>query len=122
MEKIVGEVGGRGGDTPAAVIAPLRTIGKCPGEPYTDEDLIRFGTLTPEIRDMVSACVRAKLNTLITGGTGSGKTTLLNVLSVFIPEGERIVTIEDAAELQLKQPHWVRLETRPRHVTGRAEG
>ena len=140
IEKIVGEVGRRIDESqpyvdarlpdgsrvnaiipPLALNGPCLTIRKFSREPYTDEDLIRFGTLTPEIRDMVSACVRAKLNTLITGGTGSGKTTLLNVLSVFIPEGERIVTIEDAAELQLKQPHWVRLETRPPNIEGRGE-
>ena len=88
---------------------------------FRSADLIRFGTLTPETRDFLRACVQAKLNTLITGGTGSGKTTLLNVLSMFIPPAERIVTIEDAAELQLKQTHWVRLETRPANVEGRGQ-
>jgi pilus assembly protein CpaF len=77
--------------------------------------------MTPDMRDLLRACVQAKLNTLITGGTGSGKTTLLNVLSLFIPGVERIVTIEDAAELQLKQGHWIRLETRPANVEGRGQ-
>jgi len=106
---------------PLALNGPCLTIRKFSREPYTDEDLIRFGTLTPQIRDLLRACVRLKLNILITGGTGSGKTTLLNVLSMFIPEQERIVTIEDAAELQLKQSHWVRLETRPPNIEGTGE-
>jgi pilus assembly protein CpaF len=104
---------------PLALNGPCLTVRKFSREPYTDEDLILFGTMTGELRDLLRACVRAKLNILISGGTGSGKTTLLNVLSAFIPEGERIVTIEDAAELQLKQPHWVRLETRPPNIEGR---
>ncbi|MGH9202327.1 MAG: CpaF family protein, partial [Vicinamibacterales bacterium] len=90
---------------PLALKGPCLTIRKFSREPYTDEDLIRFGTMTPEVRDLFRAAVRAKLNILISGGTGSGKTTLLNVVSMFIPESERIVTIEDAAELQLKQSH-----------------
>ncbi len=106
---------------PLALNGPCLTIRKFSREPYTDEDLIRFGTMTPETRDLLSACVRAKLNTLITGGTGSGKTTFLNVLSMFIPEVERIVTIEDAAELQLKQSHWVRLETRAANIEGKGQ-
>jgi len=89
------------------------------GQQLTDEDLIRFGTFSAEMRDLLSACVRLKLNVLITGGTGSGKTTFMNVLSRFIPDSERIVTIEDAAELQLKQDHWVRLETRPANIEGK---
>ncbi len=106
---------------PLALNGPCLTIRKFARDPYTDENLIRFGTMTPEIRDILSACVRAKLNTLISGGTGSGKTTLLNVLSMSIPEEERIVTIEDAAELQLKQAHWVRLETRPPNIEGKGQ-
>ena len=106
---------------PLALNGPCLTIRKFSRDPYTDEDLIRFGTMVPEVRDLLSACVRAKLNILITGGTGSGKTTLLNVLSMFIPETERIVTIEDAAELQLKQSHWVRLETRPPNIEGKGQ-
>ncbi len=106
---------------PLALNGPCLTIRKFSRDPYTDEDLIRFGTMVPEVRDLLSACVRAKLNILITGGTGSGKTTLLNVLSMFIPETERIVTIEDAAELQLKQSHWVRLETRPPNIEAKGQ-
>lgn len=140
VEKIVSEVGRRIDESqpyvdarlpdgsrvnaiipPLALNGPCLTIRKFSREPFTDADLIRFGTMTDEVRDLLSACVRAKLNTLISGGTGSGKTTLLNVLSAFIPGGERIVTIEDAAELQLKQPHWVRLETRPPNIEGRGQ-
>ena len=140
IEKIVAEVGRRidegqpyvdarlpDGSRVNAIIPPLALNGPCltirkfAREPYTDENLIRFGTMTPEIRDFISACIRARLNILITGGTGSGKTTLLNVLSMFIPGAERIVTIEDAAELQLKQAHWVRLETRPPNIEGRGQ-
>jgi pilus assembly protein CpaF len=106
---------------PLALNGPCLTIRKFARDPFTDEDLIQFGTLTPQIRDVLSAVVRLKLNILITGGTGSGKTTLLNVISMFIPEKERIVTIEDAAELQLRQPHWVRLETRPPNIEGRGQ-
>jgi pilus assembly protein CpaF len=104
---------------PLALNGPCLTVRKFSREPYTDEDLIHFGTMTPEVREVLRACVRGKLNILISGGTGSGKTTLLNVMSAYIPETERIVTIEDAAELQLKQPHWVRLETRPPNIEGR---
>ena len=106
---------------PLALNGPCISIRKFAQEPFTDEDLIRFGTLTAEVRDVLAACVRVRLNILITGGTGSGKTTLLNVLSAFLPETERIVTIEDAAELQLKQRHWVRLETRRPNIEGRGE-
>jgi pilus assembly protein CpaF len=90
-------------------------------EALTPEDLIDFGTLTPEISEVLQAMVRARLNLVISGGTGSGKTTLLNVLSGFIPENERIITIEDSAELQLQQPHVVRLETRPPNIEGRGQ-
>ncbi len=140
IDKIVGEVGRRIDESqpyvdarlpdgsrvnaiipPLALNGPCLTIRKFSREPYTDEDLIRFGTMTPEMREFLRACVQAKLNVLITGGTGSGKTTLLNVLSMFIPPADRIVTIEDAAELQLKQTHWVRLETRPANVEGRGQ-
>ncbi|MDR7482935.1 MAG: CpaF family protein [Armatimonadota bacterium] len=106
---------------PLALNGPCLTIRKFARDPFTDDDLIAFGTMTPEMRDLLRACVQAKLNTLISGGTGSGKTTLLNVLSAFIPDGERIITIEDAAELQLKQPHWVRLETRPPNIEGKGQ-
>ena len=85
------------------------------------EDLITLKTLTPEIGELIKGIVKARLNILISGGTGTGKTTLLNVLSRFIPEAERIVTIEDSAELQMKQPHVVRLETRPANIEGKGE-
>jgi pilus assembly protein CpaF len=85
------------------------------------ENLIHLGTITPAIAEVLKAIVRGRLNFLISGGTGSGKTTFLNILSGFIPADERIVTIEDAAELQLQQPHVVRLETRPANVEGKGE-
>ncbi len=103
---------------PLALEGPSITIRKFSREPFLVKDLIRFGSLTPEIADFVRACVEARLNILISGGTGSGKTTLLNVMSSFIPADERIVTVEDSAELQLKQPHIVRLETRPPNIEG----
>jgi pilus assembly protein CpaF len=107
-----------------AVIAPLAidgaslTIRKFARDPYTVEDLIKFGTLTAEAAGFLEACVKAHFNILVAGGTGSGKTTTLNVLSSFIPDNERVVTIEDAAELQLRQPHKVRLESRPARIDG----
>ena len=104
---------------PVAIDGCSLTIRKFSVEPYTARDLISMGTITPEAMDLVSACVRGRLSILISGGTGSGKTTTLNVLSSFIPAGERIVTIEDAAELQLHQPHVVRLESRPPNVEGK---
>jgi pilus assembly protein CpaF len=106
---------------PLAVDGSALTIRKFSRDPYQVEDLIRFGTLTQEIADLLSACVTGRLNILITGGTGTGKTTLLNVLSGFIPEDHRIVTIEDAVELQLRQDHVVRLEYRPPNIEGRGE-
>src|SRR5690606_16840161 len=87
--------------------------------PLTVEDLINFGTLTPEVAEFLAACVQARLNIVVSGGTGSGKTTLLNVLSSFIPTDERIVTIEDAAELRLRQTHVVSLESRPPNIEGK---
>jgi pilus assembly protein CpaF len=110
-----------------AVIPPLAfggsslTIRKFSKDPFKAHDLIRFGTLTPEMAELLQACVEARLNIIVSGGTGTGKTTLLNVLSSFIPEGERIITIEDAVELQLQQEHIVRLESRPPNVEGRGE-
>lgn len=107
-----------------AVIPPIAldgaslTIRKFAVDPYTASDLITMGTLTRQATELLQACVRGKLNILISGGTGSGKTTTLNVLSSFIPVDERIVTVEDAAELQLSQPHVVRLESRPPNVEG----
>jgi pilus assembly protein CpaF len=110
-----------------AVIPPLAfsgsslTIRKFSKDPFKVADLINFGTLTPEMAELLHACVEARLNVIVSGGTGTGKTTLLNVLSSFIPEGERIVTIEDAVELQLQQEHVVRLESRPANIEGRGE-
>jgi pilus assembly protein CpaF len=108
-----------------AIIPPLAfsgstlTIRKFSKDPFTVEDLINFGTLTPEMAELLRACVEARLNVIVSGGTGTGKTTLLNVLSSFIPDGERIVTIEDAVELQLQQEHVVRLESRPPNIEGK---
>jgi pilus assembly protein CpaF len=104
---------------PISLIGPTVTIRKFSKNPYGIDDLIRFGTLTPEIAEFLRACVVARLNIVISGGTGSGKTTLLNVLSSFIPNDERIITIEDAAELQLRQEHVVRLEARPPNIEGK---
>jgi pilus assembly protein CpaF len=110
-----------------AVIPPLAfsgsslTIRKFAKDPFKINDLIGFGTLSPEIAELLRACVEARLNVIVSGGTGTGKTTLLNVLSSFIPEGERIVTIEDAVELQLQQDHVVRLESRPPNIEGKGE-
>jgi pilus assembly protein CpaF len=138
IDKIVGRVGRRvdeasplvdarlpDGSRVNAVIPPialdgsLLTIRKFATDPFTDKDLIAFGTFTPQVRDFLSACVRGRRNIVISGGTGSGKTTLLNVVSSFIPDDERIVTIEDAAELQLHQDHVLRLESRPSNIEGR---
>jgi pilus assembly protein CpaF len=110
-----------------AVIAPIAfsgsslTIRKFSKDPFKVDDLIGFGTMTPEMAELLQACVEARLNIIVSGGTGTGKTTLLNVLSSFIPEGERIVTIEDAVELQLQQDHIVRLESRPPNIEGKGE-
>jgi pilus assembly protein CpaF len=106
---------------PLAIDGPSITIRKFARTPLGVPDLIRFGSLTPDLADLLRACVEARLNIVISGGTGSGKTTLLNVLSSFIPEDDRIVTIEDAAELQLRQPHIVRLESRPANIEGVGE-
>ncbi len=140
IEKIVARVGRRvdesspmvdarlpDGSRVNAVVPPLAldgsmlTIRKFAADPYRIEDLIGFGTLTRSVADFLDACVRGKLNILVSGGTGAGKTTTLNVLSSFIPENERIVTIEDAAELQLHQDHVLRLEARPPNIEGRGE-
>jgi len=140
IDKIVGRVGRRvdeasplvdarlmDGSRVNAVIAPIAldgsvlTIRKFSADPLTDLDLVAFGTMTAQVRDFLAACVRGRRNILISGGTGSGKTTTLNVLSSFLPDDERIVTIEDAAELQLKQHHVLRLESRPSNVEGRGE-
>ena len=106
---------------PLALDGPILSIRRFTVERLSVDDLIRFGSLTPQIAEVLRGMVAARLNLLISGGTGSGKTTLLNVVSGFIPERERIVTIEDSAELQLQQPHIVRLETRPPNIEGRGE-
>jgi len=106
---------------PLAVDGPILSIRRFARDPLEMEDLINLKTLTPEIAEILKGVVKAKLNILISGGTGSGKTTTLNVLSRFIPFDERIVTIEDASELQLKQEHVVRLETRPPNIEGKGE-
>jgi pilus assembly protein CpaF len=104
---------------PLAVDGPSLTIRKFSAVPLTVEDLIRFDSVSPEMAQLLDACVQARLNIIVSGGTGTGKTTLLNVLSSFIPADERIVTIEDAVELQLQQEHIVRLESRPANIEGR---
>ncbi|GGB84962.1 CpaF pilus assembly protein, ATPase CpaF [Knoellia flava TL1] len=138
IDKIVGRVGRRideasplvdarlpDGSRVNAVIAPVAldgamlTIRKFAADPFTDADLIAFGTISPTVRDFLKACVLGRRNIVISGGTGSGKTTTLNVISSFIPEDERIVTIEDAAELQLHQEHVLRLESRPANIEGK---
>ncbi|HEU4850292.1 MAG TPA: ATPase, T2SS/T4P/T4SS family, partial [Terrimesophilobacter sp.] len=104
---------------PLSLVGPVITIRKFSAQPLTVEDLIRFGTATPEMFEFLEACVKARLNIFVSGGTGSGKTTMLNILSSFIPDDERIVTIEDAAELQLRQEHVVTLEARPSNIEGK---
>ncbi|MCC6617905.1 MAG: CpaF family protein, partial [Chloroflexi bacterium] len=104
---------------PLSLVGPVITIRKFSATPYTVDDLVRFGTATPEMFEFLEACVRARLNIFVSGGTGSGKTTMLNILSSFIPDDERIVTIEDAAELQLRQEHVVTLEARPSNIEGK---
>jgi pilus assembly protein CpaF len=106
---------------PLALDGPLLSIRRFGRDPYTVNDLVELGSLTPQMVAVLREMVRARLNILVSGGTGSGKTTLLNCLSSFIPATERIVTIEDSAELQLQQPHVCRLETRPTNIEGRGE-
>jgi len=137
IDKIVGQVGRRvdeaspmvdarlpDGSRVNAIIAPLAiggpflTIRKFAVDPYQEADLIAFGTLTQSTADFLRACVRGRLNILISGGTGSGKTTMLNVVSAYIPSDERIITVEDAAELQLHQDHVLTLESRPENIEG----
>jgi pilus assembly protein CpaF len=96
---------------PIALCGPTITIRKFSKTPYGVQDLIRFGSMTPEIAQFLRACIIAALNSVVSGGTGSGKTTLLNVLSSFIPNDERIITVENAAELQLQQEHVIPLES-----------
>jgi pilus assembly protein CpaF len=140
IEKIVSRVGRRidessplvdarleDGSRVNAVIPPLAvsgsslTIRKFAADPLKVDDLIDFGSLSPEMAELLDACVKAHLNIIVSGGTGTGKTTLLNVLSSFIPPDERIITIEDAVELQLQQEHVVRLESRPANIEGKGE-
>jgi pilus assembly protein CpaF len=140
IDKIVGRVGRRIDDSSPyvdarltdgsrvnAIIPPLAihgsalTIRKFSADPFTAKDLIDFGTLTPELVPFLDACVRGRLNILVSGGTGAGKTTLLNVLSGFLPQDERIITIEDSAELRMQQPHVVSLEYRPPNIEGQGE-
>ena len=140
IDKIVGQVGRRvdesspmvdarlpDGSRVNAIIAPLAlngpmlTIRKFSKDPFSVDDLIGFGTLTPMLVELIEACVQGKLNILISGGTGTGKTTMLNVVSQYIPSDERIVTIEDAAELRLHQSHVLRLESRPANIEGKGQ-
>jgi pilus assembly protein CpaF len=104
---------------PLAIDGPSMSIRRFGADPITWDDYVNFKSISAEMRDFLGACVKAHLNILVVGGTGSGKTTLLNNLSSFIPDSDRIVTIEDAAELQLRQPHVVRLETRPANIEGK---
>jgi pilus assembly protein CpaF len=106
---------------PISLVGPVLTIRKFARDPLTTDDLVRFGTMSQEMVVFLEACVKARLNVVVSGGTGSGKTTTLNVLSSFIPDDERIVTIENAAELQLRQDHVVTLESRPANIEGRGE-
>lgn len=106
---------------PSAIDGPLMSIRRFAVNPLKMDDLVNFQTLTPPMAQLLETLARAKVNVLVSGGTGSGKTTLLNILSGFIPDDERIVTIEDAAELQLQQHHVLRLETRPPNIEGKGE-
>jgi pilus assembly protein CpaF len=140
IDKIVGKVGRRvdeaspyvdarlpDGSRVNAVIPPLSidgpalTIRKFAADPYQADDLIEFGTMTSPVAQFLEACVRGRINILVAGGTGAGKTTTLNVISSFIPDDERILTIEDAAELKLQQPHCIRLESRPPNIEGKGQ-
>lgn len=106
---------------PLALKGPSLTIRKFSDTPFTIQDLIHFGTLTEEMAKFLEGCVKSKLNIFISGGTGSGKTSTINVLSSFIPNDERIITIEDAAELKLNQDHVVSLESRPSNIEGKGQ-
>ncbi len=106
---------------PLSLEGPTLTIRKFSRDPYTMSDLVNFGSVSPKAAQFLAACVKGKLNVLISGGTGTGKTTTLNAMSAFVPEDERIVTIEDAAELQLQQEHVITLESRPPNIEGQGE-
>ena len=106
---------------PLAIDGPALTIRKLAADPYQADDLIEFGTMTSPVAKFLEACVRGRINIMVAGGTGAGKTTTLNVISSFIPDDERILTIEDAAELKLQQPHVVRLESRPPNIEGKGQ-
>src|SRR5204862_7372779 len=106
---------------PLALRGPTLTIRKFSRDPYTMNDLISFGSISPKAAQFLASCVKGKLNILISGGTGTGKTTTLNAMSAFIPNDERILTIEDAAELQLQQEHVITLESRPPNIEGSGE-
>jgi pilus assembly protein CpaF len=106
---------------PISLVGPVLTVRKFARNPITLEQLIQYGTITPEALQFLKACVESRLNMIISGGTGSGKTTLLNILSQYVPADERIVTVENAAELQLRQEHVVTLESRPPNIEGRGE-
>jgi pilus assembly protein CpaF len=106
---------------PLSIDGPVLTIRKFAADPFEADDLVSFGTMTPQSAEFLQACVSGRINILVSGGTGAGKTTTLNVLSSFLPSDERIITIEDAAELRLQQPHVVRLEARPPNIEGRGE-
>lgn len=106
---------------PISLVGPVLTIRKFARTPFTVDQLVQFGSITPEALTFLDACVKARINIVISGGTGSGKTTLLSILSGFIPSDERIVTIENAAELQLRQDHVVTLESRPSNIEGKGE-
>jgi pilus assembly protein CpaF len=140
IDKIVGQVGRRIDESspyvdarladgsrvnavipPVAIDGPVLTVRKFARDPYMAEDLISFGTLSSKVARFLEACVKGRTNILVSGGTGAGKTTTLNVLSSFIPDQERIITIEDSAELRLLKPHVVRMEYRPPNIEGRGE-
>jgi pilus assembly protein CpaF len=140
IDKIVGKVGRRVDESspyvdarlpdgsrvnavipPLAIDGPALTIRKFAADPYGADDLVEFGTMTSPVAKFLEACVRGRINILVAGGTGAGKTTTLNVVSSFIPDDERILTIEDAAELKLQQPHVVRLESRPPNIEGKGQ-
>jgi pilus assembly protein CpaF len=106
---------------PLSLVGPILTVRRFPRQPLTVDDMIRLGSMTRDMAEFLAAAVKAKVNIIVAGGTGSGKTTLLNVLSSFIPDDERIVTVEDAAELQLIQDHVLTLESRPPNIDGRGQ-